>query len=1047
MTIQQLSITAKSLILSVIFLFSIQLKAQNYHFDSYGVKEGLAQSSVYAVQQDKEGYVWLGTASGLSRFDGINFINYTTENGLADGAVKAIHIDSSGVIWIGHNGGGISKYNKDTIEIVFNLGADITSFNEDQGGNLWVSSYKEGAIKITNPYHLNKDSLVIDQYKGQEGLSDLVFQVYTLRNGQTCFVTDVGIKQFDYQKNEFKAYKVKDMPAYFQTICMLESSNGDRWFGSHNGGLYHYIKKEARLKTYDEYRNGIASNFISFLKEGRDGTIWVGSWGGGLTCIKNDELLTIDNSKGLTDNYIRYINEDREGNILLGTKENGLLIYKGNQFVSYGVDNGLVDEQVWSILSDDEGQNWFGTRKGIAVFKENALRRNYTENNGLRYTDVRFIKKDNNDNIWIGTYGGGVLQLNGERFESNDLINSEMSQPIIKAMDIDQSNNLWVGTTDGLVYYEIDHQLVGRVAQEHGLAGNNEITAIYTDTKNTVWVGSLGNGLTKIINDKISKVELAERITPTCFIEDKTGNLWIGTEGKGVIVIDKKQKITNKYTVNSGLLSNYVSLLNVDDKGNVWVGTNKGLNRFDVEEGRFYMYAEKLGYTGIESKNNATFKDKNGDIWFGTVAGAIKMNAKEVRDNRLETLTRITRFRVNLEDREMLPDLELNYQEKSVTFDFTSICLTNPEEVYYQVMLEGADAYWRPVSQLPYITYQTLPPGAYKFKVKARNNEGIWNEVPTTYSFKIIPPLWERPWFIILCLILVIFAVMVFINFREKKLIKEKKILEDKVEERTEEVVQKSEELEQKNKDIIDSITYAKRIQKAILPAKAVIEESLPESFVLYIPKDIIAGDFYWIEVVEDITFYAAADCTGHGVPGAMVSIVCNNGLNRSVREYGLRDPAKILDKTRELVLQEFEKSEEDVKDGMDIGLCSLNRKTNELMFAGAYNPVYIIRDQELIEIKGDKQPVGKHSKNAPFTSHTFQLQKGDTVYTFTDGYADQFGGPKGKKFMYKPFKRLLMDINNEPLDVQKQILNKAFEDWKGEEKQLDDVCVFGIRI
>ncbi len=269
--------------------------------------------------------------------------------------------------------------------------------------------------------------------------------------------------------------------------------------------------------------------------------------------------------------------------------------------------------------------------------------------------------------------------------------------------------------------------------------------------------------------------------------------------------------------------------------------------------------------------------------------------------------------------------------------------------------------------------------------------------------------------------------------------------------------------LEEKNAEILDSINYAKRIQSAILPPVKLVKEYLQESFILYKPKDIVAGDFYWLETISDenstlntqypITIlFAAADCTGHGVPGAMVSVVCNNGLNRAVREHGLTDPGKILDKTREIVVAEFEKSEEEVKDGMDIALCSLSVNSNQstvLKYAGAHNPLWIIRkgSTEIEEIKANKQPIGQTDNPQPYTNHKVELNQGDAIYIFSDGYADQFGGEKGKKMKTANFKKLLLNIKDENMQKQKELIDEAFESWKGDLEQLDDVCVIGVRV
>ncbi|MEX1192786.1 MAG: SpoIIE family protein phosphatase [Brumimicrobium sp.] len=256
-------------------------------------------------------------------------------------------------------------------------------------------------------------------------------------------------------------------------------------------------------------------------------------------------------------------------------------------------------------------------------------------------------------------------------------------------------------------------------------------------------------------------------------------------------------------------------------------------------------------------------------------------------------------------------------------------------------------------------------------------------------------------------------------------------------------------QIEAKQTEILDSIKYAKRIQTAILPPQSLVKSYLKNSFILYKPKDVVAGDFYWMEHVGDNILFAAADCTGHGVPGAMVSVVCNNGLNRSVREYELTGPDEILNKTQEIVVQEFEKSEEAVKDGMYISICSLSLTTLSLSWSGANNPLWIIRkdSDQVEEIKADKQPIGKHENPKPYTKHELKLQAGDSVYIFTDGYQDQFGGEKNKKFKSGNFKKLLFQIQENSMEEQKQIIKKTFEDWKGEFEQVDDVCVIGVRL
>ena len=254
-------------------------------------------------------------------------------------------------------------------------------------------------------------------------------------------------------------------------------------------------------------------------------------------------------------------------------------------------------------------------------------------------------------------------------------------------------------------------------------------------------------------------------------------------------------------------------------------------------------------------------------------------------------------------------------------------------------------------------------------------------------------------------------------------------------------------QLEEKNNEILDSINYAERIQSAILPQDKLMRSKLRDSFVLYLPKDIVAGDFYWLEQKNEKVLFAVADCTGHGVPGAMISVVCNNSLNRSVHEYNLTQPSLILDKAREIVSTEFEKSEDDVKDGMDIALCSL--QNNTLDYAGANNPLWIIRKDatEIEIIKGDSQPIGKLDNPNLFTNHTIELNPGDTFYLFSDGYIDQFGGIKGKKYKAVKLRPFLLSIQNYSIEKQKELLHEEFKTWKGTIEQIDDVCFIGIRV
>ncbi|MCX8079926.1 MAG: tetratricopeptide repeat protein [Bacteroidia bacterium] len=304
-------------------------------------------------------------------------------------------------------------------------------------------------------------------------------------------------------------------------------------------------------------------------------------------------------------------------------------------------------------------------------------------------------------------------------------------------------------------------------------------------------------------------------------------------------------------------------------------------------------------------------------------------------------------------------------------------------------------------------------------------------------------------WFVAAGLVLVV-AFLGFVINRLNVTRKQKNIIEKqkKIVEEQKKIVEEQKKLvEQKNKDILDSINYAKRIQNAILPSNTKWKKNLPNSFVLYLPKDIVAGDFYWMEYANNFVYVAAADCTGHGVPGAMVSVVCSNALTKAVLEEKLTETDQILNRTRELVIEKLT-NEDNIRDGMDICLVRIEKNRSFIQFSGANRPLYLVnKDKSLTEIKPDKQPIGRYEESKPFTKQEIKLNENTWFYLTTDGYADQFGGQKGKKIGTKQFKELLCDIAGiNDFEQQKEKLSSFFKEWKGNEEQMDDITIIGIK-
>ena len=410
--------------------------------------------------------------------------------------------------------------------------------------------------------------------------------------------------------------------------------------------------------------------------------------------------------------------------------------------------------------------------------------------------------------------------------------------------------------------------------------------------------------------------------------------------------------------------------------------------------------------------------------------------------------------------------LELPYDQNHLTFHYSGMKLAEQKDVVYRHSLVGYDKQWSPISTEAKADYRNIPPGAYIFKVRSRGRNFLWSE-EGSFSFIVHPPWWQTVWAYAGYVVLFVIVVWLLVRIQTARLKQRQKELETKVNKATIEIRQQKEAveeqkevIEEKQKEIIDSINYAQRIQEALLKSEENESPHLPPHFMLFKPKDIVSGDFYWALEKQGHLYLTAADCTGHGVPGAFLTMLGTSFLNEINAHEELLAPAEILNKLRERIINELSQTGAagENKDGMDMSLAridltglgnGLQHGKVELQWAGANNPLWVIRKDstELLEIKANKQPIGHHTDMRPFDNHVVQLYPGDGFYLFSDGFPDQFGGPKGKKFKYRPFKQLLIDSFHKPPEEQKAILDRAFEEWKGDLEPVDDVVVIGVML
>jgi signal transduction histidine kinase/ligand-binding sensor domain-containing protein/DNA-binding response OmpR family regulator len=821
-----------------------------YSMRIWDIEGGLPGNAVYAIQQTKDGYLWIGGENGLVRFDGIHFELYNKRKipQLKDNVIRALYEDQNGNLWIGTSSGGLTRYKGGeffTYPITEHRTLyGISAINEDRWGNLWIGSFTRGLTCLSKGKFIT--------YTTKQGLPhNQVKSIYKDGNGDLWVAAAAGIVKM-LKPGTFQIYASQDVLPHLKTVCLYEIDTKTLWIGTGEGGLF---RMKNGMVTAFGTEAGEPYPSITHLFEDRMKNLWIGTDGGGLTRMtwmarktqlkqmRNEVLSTLSDGEGLADGSVYSIYEDREGSLWVGTLEGGLHQLRDNKFTTYTTREGLVHDDVVCIYEGQDGDLWIGTRGGLNQLSNGTLTTLLTTKQGLLNNSVLCLFEDREGYLWIGTWGGGVYKY---RFKNERLTRfltkkHGCSDNRIWCILGDRKGNIWIGTENGLNRLTFNNNnnkgkfTITVLTTEDGLL-SNFIQFIFEDSRGNLWIGT-DAGLNFLKDGVITVYTPTVRIENNyfrCAYEDNEGVLWFGTnsglirvKGKGIT----QTTLDTLYTIECGLVDNYVYSILEDERGYLWLGGRNGISRIKkkeledfskglIDQVRPDSYNEK---DGMKARwcNDAGCKTRDGRFWFPTSKGITMIDPNHIKKNILPPSLIIEKLivdgesiNINTKTKEKQP-VELDPGKKRVEIYYTAVSFINPQKIKFKSMLKGYDRDWVNMGNARSTTYTGLSPGHYTFKMMACNADGVWNEKEASFSFYLKPYFTQTPWFYLSVALFILLVAFSLYRFRVRQLRARGKKLGALVELRTRDLKERNIELENAQQKIRHSkdLIEAKNLQ------------------------------------------------------------------------------------------------------------------------------------------------------------------------------------------------------------------------------------------
>jgi ligand-binding sensor domain-containing protein/serine phosphatase RsbU (regulator of sigma subunit) len=1010
--------------------------------------DGMLSNSTHKELVSKEDLLYMGTYNGLSVFDGLKVKSYNYDQGLPNGYISELFEDEQGFIWIGYGVKGLVKWKDGKVINHFTTKDGLPSnrvngLDQDKDGNIIIGTGNGLSI-------FNGEKFV--NYNFTSGIGNgFITEVKVVGNNIWigCGIqpnaggpVTIGGGLTIFNGNIFKSFDLSTMTNLDPDISAINDierdKSGNMWIGTF-GGLLKYDGSSFELFTA---KDGLPSNNVRdiFID---DYGVWVGT-SNGLVNISDGIVKSIVPLKkeGLKFEWTGNISKSKDGIYFLATGD-GVYLYDPISFRTLSAQEGMPIPGHWTrgildVAIDNNGFTWAASGTGgLYKLKNDNIIKHYTsKNSGLAHNYINQIEFSSDGSMWlvqhkyISKYNNGII-VN---------MNDELKIPknvAVRDIAFDEDGTIWLATTRGLgkfennsftLYSESDGLIrsdgncdvnVGKnneiiystygygfsvfngetftnYTESNGLA-DNRIWDFAIDSKNNYWLALDGAGVQKFDGENFENFQIKDGVTAgetfTIYVDD-FDKVWVGTFGGGVCYYDGE--LWNSVDTRDGILDNLVQSICGVDGNKYWFGSANGITAYEPKHQTPNVYIEK-----IETANSS----------YKSIEELINNKGKILQETRITFTLNSNSFNTKKEKQKYLVSV-INKGKIE-----TKLIKTNEFEFFPEKI------------------------GKYQLEFQSIDRDNNYSKV------KQIEIKAVGPWYKNLATAIPFWGFLVllvsFSSYSTNRYFSQRRY--------TAKVKEESRiRLEEKNKEIVDSINYAKRIQDAMMTSEGYRKSVIPKSFTFFKPKDVVSGDFYWVyKDQQENIFFTVADCTGHGVPGAFMSMIGTSLLNEIIVEKGIKDTNKILDEMRAQIIKSLNQDDDDdQKDGMDISICKLNLKKNSLEFSGAHNPLLIVSGGEIKTFKGDSQAVGLETVNIkPFTKHSIKLQKNDMLYLYSDGYQDQFGGENGKKYMAANFKKLLLKLSKEDEKKQNKLLEIELANWMKNQEQIDDICIMGVRV